>query len=202
MDSLYIDISSEPVRFFLDAVDAVLNSNTFLLRFDIDAGNLEKSFLSFLHSELFMKQLAQQDTERGWNCLRYFDSITDTYKFRHGNILSDQLQLKISSSTFDKREYLIAMLTGDTTKGSFFSFYGKQMDRKKAEVVIDDLTSFLSANGNWDLFVVQPDFLKNYTELTAQSKNLYYFEGGNANDTATVIRCSDKGFLILTNGID
>lgn len=202
MDSLYIDISSEPVKFFLDAVDAVLNSHTFLLRFDIDAGNLEKSFLSFLHSELFMKQLAQQDTERGWNCLRYFDSITDTYKFRHGNILSDQLQLKISSSTFDKREYLIAMLTGDTTKGSFFSFYGKQLERKKAEVIVDNMTSFISENSRWDLFIVHPDFLKNSAEVAGKSDDLYYFEGGNANDTATVIRCSDKGFLILTNGID
>lgn len=202
MDKPHIDISSEPVKHFLDAADTVLNSNTFLLKFDIDSDKIENSFLGFLNSEYFMEQLTSQDMVRGWNCVRYFDDKTENYELRRGNILKDNIKLKISRSNFDKREYLIALLTGDTTKGSFFSFYGKQLERKKAEVIVDDLTSFLSENGSWELFIVHPDFLKNSAEVAGKSDDLYYFEGGNANDTATIIRCSDLGFLILTNGID
>lgn len=202
MNKPHIDISSEPVKFFLDAADAVLNSNTFLLQFDIDPDKIEKSFLGFLNSEYFMEQLVFQDIKRGWNCMRYYDNKTENYELRRGNILKDNIKLKISRSNLDKREYLIAMLTGDTTKGSFFSFYGKQLERKKAEVIVDNMTSFISENSSWDLFIVHPDFLKNSAEVAGKGDDLYYFEGGNANDTATIIRYSDRGFLILTNGID
>ena len=195
------DISPEPIKIFLDAVDSVLNSNTFLLRFDIHSDRIEDSLLSFLKSDDFMKQLTHQDIARGWHNLYNYDEHTESYKLRRGTILKEPMQLKIEKRS-DKREYLTAMLTGDTTKGRFFSFYGKQLELKKAEAIVDDLTSFLTDHRDWELWVVQPDFLKDGVETYSKNEDLHYFEGGNANDNAVVIKCDEKGFLLLTNGID
>ncbi|MBL7961823.1 hypothetical protein JNL27_16435 [bacterium] len=196
------DISPEPIKIFLDAADSVLNSNTFLLRFEIHSDRIEDSLLRFLKSDDFMKQLTHQDTVRGWRNLYYYDEHTESYKLRHGTILKEPLRLQIEGPPSDKREYLTAMLTGDTTKGRFFSFYGKQLELKKAEAIVDDLTSFLSDRRDWELLVVQPDFLKDGVETNSKDEDLHYFEGGNANDNAVVIKCNEKGFLLLTNGID
>ena len=95
------------------------------------------------------------------------------------------------------------MLTGDTTKGRFYSYYDKQVEKKKAEAIVDNFTSFLSVyTDEWKLYFVQPNFLKNKEKSYPKGQDLKYFEGAFANDTATVIKIADKGFLLLTNGID
>jgi hypothetical protein len=194
------NISQRPIKLFLDAVDSVLNSNTFLLPFAIHADGLEISLLRFLKSDNVTGLLAQQDMDRGWYNLHYFDSATDRYRRREGHILKDGIQLEVSKPAVDQREYLIAMLTGDTSKGRFFSFYATQKNRKDAERVVDEFTSFLSPDGGWDLFVVRPDFLKSAADVSNKD-DLRYFESDSANDTATIISCNEKGFLLLTNGI-
>lgn len=198
-----MNISEKPIKHFLDSIDIVLNSNTFIVEFEIVNNNLERSLYEFLLSENFISQLAQQDIQRDWYNLHYFDYKTNSYKLKSGNLLENNFELKIDTSPFDKKEYLTAMLTGDTDKGNFFSFYGNEIDRHKAEIIIDNLTGYLSVyTGEWDLFTVQPVFLKCTSKNYGKGEDLKYFEGDYGNDTATIIKYRNTGFLILTNGID
>lgn len=196
-----MDISVDPIKTFLDAVDNVLNSNTFLLPFDVHSYDLNTELSNFLRSESFIEQLINQDKERDWFNLHYFDEKTESYTQRKGKILSEKIELKIKEVEDGKSDYLIAMLTGDTTKGRFFSFYSKQMDKEKAKAIVDNFTSFLSVNVNWRLFTVEPDFLKDEVEVYSKEEDLRYFGGGYGNDSATIILIKDKAYLLLTNGI-
>jgi SAM-dependent methyltransferase len=132
MDIEQIDISSKPIKVFLDSVDTVLNSNTFLLQFEVTSDNISTELLDFIRSESFIKQLANQDKERGWFNMHYYDHKTNSYKLRHGNILKDRIELKVKEIENEKSEYLIAMLTGDTSKGRFFSFHSKTNRNKES----------------------------------------------------------------------
>jgi hypothetical protein len=202
MDIKQLDISAKPIKTFLDSVDIVLNSNTFLLQFDSMTSDLKSEFMSFLQSESFIEQLAYQDRERSWFNMYYFDNKTESYKLRKGSILKDKIDLRIEEVVNERSEYLTAMLTGDTTRGRFFSFYSKQLDKEKARAIVDGFTSFLSASESWRLFILEPDFLKDAVEVSSKEEDLRYFEGDNGNDTATIILTRDKGYLLLTNGID
>lgn len=198
-----MNISDFAIKHFLDSVDIVLNSNTFIVEFDIPEENIEDALKNFLLSDNFMAQLAERDIEREWFCLHYFDDVTNNYRLKQGNPLEKNIQLKIDKPSFEKREYLIAMLTGDTSKGPFFSFYQKEIERDKAEMVVDNLINYLTLYTNkWDLFIVEPDFLKSTDKSYPKGEELRYFEGDFGNDTATIIRYKNKGYLILTNGID
>ena len=134
--------------------------------------------------------------------MHYFDNKTESYKLKKGNILKDNIELNVKEVENEKSEYLTAMLTGDTTKGRFFSYYSKQIDKEKARAIVDNFTSFLSVYESWRLFIVEPDFLKDAVEVYSKEENLRYFEGDYGNDTATIILTKDKGYLLLTNGID
>jgi len=202
MDNELIDTSAKPVKVFLDTVNSVLNSNTFLLQFEAKTDNIDEALLNFLKSESFIRQLAKQDIERGWFNMHYFDHKTENYKLKHGNILKDKIELKIKEIATEKSEYLIAMLTGDTTKGRFCSFYSTQINQEKAKAIVDNFTSFLSLYGEWKLLFVEPDFLKGVLEAYPKNEKLRYFRGDFGNDTATIILTNNKGFLLLTNGID
>lgn len=202
MDTQQMDISAKPIKTFLDTVDIVLNSNTFLLRFDTKECDLNNELLNFLQSDSFIEQLAYQDKERRRFNMHYFDNKTESYKLKKGNILKDKIELKIKEVKNDKSEHLTAMLTGDTTKGRFFSFYSKQIDKEKARAIVDNFTSFLSVYANWRLFIIEPDFLKDAVEVYSKEEDLRYFEGDYGNDNATIILTKDKGYLLLTNGID
>ncbi|MGV0923743.1 hypothetical protein [Empedobacter tilapiae] len=202
MDKEQMDISAKPIKTFLDSVDIVLNSNTFLLQFDLKTTDLNMELLNFLKSESFIEGLANQDKERSWFNMHYFDIKTESYKLREGKILKDKIELKIKEVENEKIDYFTAMLTGDTTKGRFFSFYSKQIDKEKARVIVDDFTSFLSVYSGWRLFIIEPDFLKDAVEVYSKEEDLRYFGGDYANDTATIILTKEKGYLLLTNGID
>ena len=201
MTNQAIDISLKPVKDFLDGLDTVLNSNTFLLTFKIVNNSLEKSFEAFIKSDDLINQIIYQDSKRGWYNMQYFDSSDNTYKIYPGNLINNPLELKINLPEIDKREYLIAMLTGDTSVGSFFSFYSYQKERAEAEMIVDNFISYLSTTSNWNLFVVQPNFLKDNVQEYAKDGEIKYFYGDDSNDTSTLIHCQNKGFLLLTNGI-
>ena len=193
----FFNISAAPVKTFLDTVDIVLNSNTFLLKFYIHSNNVSESLFSFLKSESFIDQLAQQDKDRDWYLFHDFDNDTDRYKLKQGNILKDKINLQVINSEFNGREYLIAMLTGDMSKGLFYSYYSSQVEREIAETIVDDMLLYLIKGNQWELSIYQPDFLKDST-----NDNIRYFEGSGGNNNASVIKYKKTGFLLLTNGAD
>ena len=177
MTNQALDISSKPVKDFLDGLDTVLNSNTFLLTFEIVNNSLENSFEVFIKSDDLINQIIYQDSKRKWYNMQYFDNSDNTYKIYPGNLINNPLELKINLPEVDKREYLIAMLTGDTSIGSFFSFYSYQKERAEAEMIIDNFISYLSKTSNWNLFVVQPNFLKDNVQEYAKDGEIKYFYG-------------------------
>ncbi len=197
-----MDIRPAPIKIFLDSVDMVLNSNTFLLEFDPLTADINAELYHFLHSASFIEQLAKQDIERNWLNMHYFDNTLNAYQLKNGHILKDNMCLKMQEVVNEKNDYLVAMLTGDTSAGRFLSFYSKQLDKVKAKNVVDHFTSYLSVYEAWRLFVVEPDFLKNATEKYPKGEELRYFQGDFGNDSATVILTKDKAYLLLTNGID
>ncbi len=186
----------------MDSVDTVLNSNTFILTFDVTDDNLKDSFKTFLRSNDFITQIIRQDNEREWHNLHYFDSVDNCYKILPGNLINEDAELSMSSPSVDKREYLIAMLTGDNAIGNFYSFYSYQKDRVEAEVTVDKLIAYLTKDSNWTLFIVQTNFLKDHLEGYAKENEIRYFDGDYGNDNAILIQSKNKGFLLLTNGTD
>ena len=94
------------------------------------------------------------------------------------------------------------MLTADSSKGRFRSFYDTQISNEKAKLIVHNFISFLSTKNDWKLYFIAPNFLKETNIKHSKNENLRYFQGINGNDTATVILTNNKGFLLLTNGSD
>lgn len=172
------------------------------MEFDIKTNNIKTDLLDFIRSDSFINQISKQDIEREWFNMHDFDYKTKTYTIRKGNLLKNKIELEIKEIENVKSEYLIAMLTGDKTKGRFNSFYSKQIEKEKAKAIVENLTSYLSIFSDWKLFYVEPNFLKNAVENYSKDEELKYFEGDYGNDTATIILTKKNGYLLLTNGID
>ena len=200
MQNELIDISLKPIQIFLDAVDIVLNSNTFLLQFDLNTESTTENILNFINSQSFKNQIIHQDKERKWFNIHYFDYKTELYKIKSGSILKEEFELTIIEIVDKKSDYLAAFLTADATKGRFRSFYDEQINIENATEIVNNFVSFLSPKNYWKLFFVAPNFLKQTNEKYSKNENLRYFEGINGNDTATIILCKNTGFLLLTNG--
>ncbi len=198
-----MNISVAPIKHFLDAVDKVLNSNTFILEFEICTDDIEKELETFLFSDNFTNQILEQDKERGWYNFHYFDNKTAENKKKSGTLTERNFRLQIIQPSYDKKEYLMSMLTCDASIANYFSFYNNQIKTEKARIIIDELTDYLTLyNEEWDLYIVQPSFLKSMDKSYGNKEELIYFGGAHGNDSATIIRYYNKAYLILTNGID
>ncbi|HEX8041660.1 MAG TPA: hypothetical protein VF490_21080 [Chryseosolibacter sp.] len=196
-----IKLFDEPVRKFLAGVDLVLNSNTFILQFPVLHHDVVSSFEAFLATPDFQSQLLQQDRDRDWYNFDLYDPETESYRVRAGLLVKESHILKATPVKEGRLQYLIAMLTGDTTKGPFFSFYGKQKQEKEAAEIAAGLIQHLFNDRPWELLILEPDFLWSEAERHLTNE-IYYFAGEGGNDSATVLASEDEGYLILTNGID
>ncbi|RYZ20289.1 MAG: hypothetical protein EOO10_23410 [Chitinophagaceae bacterium] len=195
-----IDIKNPNVSIFLDAVDSVLNSNTFLLQTTVsaDPGTIESKIETLLKGD-GEAQLFRQDEERDWHFLNVFDVETMTYERREGVLVKPNLRVEVLCEVSDPHRYMVGMLTADPNIGNFKTFYGTQKSKQEAEEIVAGFLTELTKSKPFQTFVLQPDFLYNKTDKVSE---LYYFEGGNACDTATCFLCYDTCYLLLTNGID
>lgn len=182
-----MDIEEKAIKDYLDAVDTVLNSNTFIFEFTI-AGDFEESLYTYLKSESFINQLFDEDTSRGWFNLDY-------HKNRK-SILNKNFVLEVTECD-NGTEYLISFLTAE----NFYSFYNKQLSYEKAKSIVLNFTGFLTGveYSAWKLYKIKPNFLKSDKE--AKKAEASYFENFG-NDAATVLAFENKGYLLLTNGMD
>jgi hypothetical protein len=204
-----IDLKTKPIKDFLDAVDEVLNSNTFLLELHIPARvGIKTALDSFIRSEEFRNQFFLNDAEREWHNFHASKFNTELKKReywpRPGRLTLDNFSLDVSIPEAGKTEYLIAMLTADHSIGHFFSPYSHQKERKQAEEITNAFVGCIANVENWELMVVSPTFLYDgYNHRTEKNVICYFGDGaGCASDTATLIVSGEKGFLILTNGFD
>jgi hypothetical protein len=195
-----IDIKNPNISTFLDAVDSVLNSNTFLLQTTVsaDQGSIESQIETLLKGDC-EAQLFQQDEEREWYFLNVFDVETMSYERREGVLVKPNLGVEVLCELTDPNQYLVGMLTADPNIGNFKSFYGTQKSKQEAENIVAGFLSELSKSKPFQTFALQPDFLFNKTDKVSE---LYYFEGEKACDTATCFLCYDTFYLLLTNGIN
>ena len=195
------NIFDKPVELFLDGVDRVLNSNTFLFSFDLKGQSIQNAVRSFIFSETFLQQILQQDIDRQWHNMHAYDEAEGVYKPKPGALVKENCLLTLSGPRPDKQEYLMAMLTGDTTKGSFYSFYNTKLKRDEALGIVTNLVDYIFGREQWELFMLEPTFLWSAEEVQSNTI-MSYFEGDYANDSATVLATGTNGFIILTNGID
>jgi len=202
-------LSYAAIRAFLDAVDAVLNSNTFLLHIpqansQMPVQQWQSQVENYLTSEQFDEDLLQQDVLRCWD--NFTRSKSSSKYFKRKN----RVQFKKSSITSN---YLQAMLTDERivmipeTLMPFYSPYRKGLKPQEANSLVRDFTSGLFAQEIWQLWTLSPDFLYSKGEsrsLEQPISFLTYFEGSNcmATDSASLLISPQKAFLLLTNGVD
>ncbi len=55
---------------------------------------------------------------------------------------------------------------------------------KLAEMIVDNFISYLSTTSNWNLFVVQPNFLKDNVQEYAKDGEIKYLYGDFVNYTS------------------
>lgn len=193
--------NDQVIAAFLDGVDRVLNSNTFMLSFHLNDQDLPAALHSFVHSDDFVKQMLQQDIDRQWHNMHIYNEEENQYEVRSGTLVKENATLALSGPHTEGLQYLVAMLTGDFSKGSFYSFYNTKLTSEDAMSLVSDLIEFLFSNEKWQLFTIEPDFLTTAEEVGLTS-HICYFEGDYGNDTATVLTDGKMAYLILTNGID
>jgi hypothetical protein len=191
-----------PKKVFLDAVDRVLNSNTFLLPFATRTGRIGEDLRKYLESPEFQREILKQDVERGWHNLQYSTDDAVSWQPKPGQLLKKGYELIISSPPIGKQEYLVAMLTANLQAGNFFSPYGQQLDTPQAVAIVDTLVEWMFGRQPWQLCIVNPDFLYSADDFKGKyHEALFYFEGERGCDHAIVLQGPVTSWLLLTNGI-
>ncbi|WP_049573068.1 hypothetical protein [Nonomuraea sp. SBT364] len=199
MRSLLGDLASPAVDAFLDAVDAVMNSNTFLLKVRagarVTSGNRAETLSAFLRDPLFHDMMLAADRSRNWGNLQPAAPGGSSLVL-HGvrPVVRD-----LGREGFEGR--LRWMLQ------RAFSPYGRHLDDERAEAVLGPLPEALfgaagAAPGQeeWSFCDVRPDFLRSTGYYTGEPcPESAYFDGG-PSDTATFFYSGEVFHLLLTNG--
>ena len=202
-----MDILNEPIKQFLDSLDEVLNNtNTLLFQYLINNEDLEEATSLFLQSNDFIEQFYKIDLDMNYHNfhdLEYNDRKEYFWKRRNIKLFKTNYQLKIMKPVIDKKEYLIAMHTGDTTKGKFNSFYGRNKNLEEAEKIVNDYIFAITDGMDWELFVIDPDFLEYDIEDPEDAEDTaergYLIDECSSNNVL-IIKCDKVCYMIMTNG--
>jgi len=191
-----VDIENKFISNFLDALDEVLNSNTFLLEFNISNSDIEKSIIDFIYSDSFELQILEQDIKRKWFNDHSIDYKTKEFIVKKRNVVNKNTSI-ITYRLDNPKEYLIGLLMAEIQIDYIQSYYSKQKTRLEAEILVDNFVGTLFNDSDYNLFYIKPDF------TNQDPKNLNYFDKNEfASNTATAIVGIEKGYILLTNGID
>jgi hypothetical protein len=190
----------------LDSLDSVLNSNSFLLDYqlDDDASDTASALAEFFPTARFRALLAQADIDRGWkNYAGEADhGVIDARLYVAG------ANLNVSEmARSDFRNDLLWLLT--TTR----SPHQRQLPASNAEGIVDAFLQELAAepdstptSGDWRYFQVAPTFLRSsgyagypQPESVDDGKAPTYFDGGPF-DRCLVMRRGGTLHILLTNG--
>lgn len=185
------------IDIFLDGVDLVLNSNTFLLRLEVINGTivqLKDQLRQVIDSGEFKAQILQQDKLRGWN---NYDLV------REEKLIKANYSLQLQPiDEEDVESYFRLMLTVDNNPYNFWSPYNQQFDKPKAIALTRNFLSELSQNQSIAVYRLNTDFSYSQVEAYRKKGLMAYFEGDYGSDSATlVIRRDGPAYLILTNGL-
>lgn len=219
MRSLLDDLDCPGVSAFLDAVDTVMNSNTFLLKVRVDrpitVGGLRDTLGRFLGGPLFGDMMLAADRTRDWWMLHHapfeVNEKEDTgWRVQNGLVLDDaRLDLgRIDIVAFTAR--LRWMLR--EAPSPYRRHLGEEHAQDLIGALFRDLFGPLSwplatpmaqrcwAEARWSFYTLRPDFLRSTEYYTGKPcPDLAYFDGGAA-DTAMFFYQDDVFYLLLTNG--
>lgn len=200
-------LERKPVADFLEAVDTVLNSNTFLLYLpfinaDITRQKWQEKLLTYLGSDQLDNDILDNDYFRKW-----FNYTTLDEKALEKNELVNLLQIlffkrknKVKINAFfpkkrgiSQEDYLTAMLTDERTIKiqetgvTFYSPYNKGLSMVQAKEMTQDFITCLFEKENWQLWTINPDFMYSryeFENLSQEAKTdpfgkeyICYFEG-------------------------
>ena len=198
-----MNILDAPIKRFMESLDQVLNNAvTVLLDFPLSKNTLEEDVENLLRSDDFIERIYKVDSDMDYGNYHYYDFDEDNNVVQRRwplKILRDNYQLMISKPAVDKMDYLMAMLTGDTTRGKFFSFYRREKSRAEAEEIIIGFISAISRGAGWELYVIDPGFLEYNDD---EKDEMGYLIEDYGNNNVLVITCNETGYLIMTNGVD
>ncbi len=183
---------------FIEGVDQVLNSNTFLLEAIIsynDSKQATADMTVFAESGDIEKQIIKQDAERWGNY-----SVSQ----RKGKMVKPNPILNLTVlAEADALLYLRSMLTVEKTIGKFWSPYSKAMERSKADAILEAFIWELTLGQKWKFYTLNIDFCYAYGDKSSKVKILHYFEDEySSNSASLIVREDNKAFLLLTNGRD
>lgn len=184
-------------REFLDGVDSVLNSNTFLLTAAVpstskptDAGRIR----AFIASAGFSRALLRQDREREWDLFHEWNAaMTDRVPVPLPLVRPAEPRPRAMSES-EARALLVSMLTGGGIRG-FRSPYRKELDIDVARNLTGALLATLLRGQPGRFYALDLGFL-----FPHGADGAGYLDGAGS-DTATAILTDSQTSILLTNGM-
>lgn len=191
---------------FIEAINSVLNSNTFLLSLSLDyetsLEDLKEEFSHFVKSGNLKTQILEQDAESYGNYQRQAEKQGSL-----GNLHKNSFELQVRELKEDKKiGFLQALLTTQTDIQFLQSPYNKQLSKEEAHKVLNPFLQTLIGEKQWKLYKLSTNFLhtkEEERELRRKGKNIMSYFYDLFGDTALLFSREDnKAFLLLTNGSD
>ena len=197
---------------FLDAVDGVLNSNTFLLRLSTNEipDDLNEFLEKIIKSRKFKELMLEQDIDRKWFIYSSFNLDTKVWEPNKKDCDFFKSEFKLAIESISYKEFIDILVDMLTTEKSI---YQKQLPINKAEEIVFRFireiyhTSDLKTEGNNNSFYrIKPDFLNQRTELDIDNEldeldsKFYYFDGTEF-DSCTLFIVDNNIYMLLTNGM-
>ena len=197
------------VKAYLDAVDKVANSNTFLLAAGDGLRSLTPAgIFEFLSSDAFAAAMYACDAERGWFNLHdpvdppeQVQNVKDLYMPRPGEFLcvDKPAQLDVALVTREAlREKLQWLLVGVRSP------YGGNLPKREAAPLVNGFLSAIEREGAIvSAALCDPSFLHSTQYWTAdddfEPEPLAFFDGGGS-DVAAFFKAGIHGYVVLANG--
>jgi hypothetical protein len=202
------------VKAFLDQLDNILNSRTFLLSLPFlnhrqPAAEWQQKLSEYLHSQAFTADMIAQYAARRWS----------NFVELQGAEFRPKALPRFERIVYF-RSYLAAMLIADHSQLiacsdsgiAFYSPYQKNLPPKKAPSFVNAFLAglFASNAGRIEAWALSTDFIAassdiDWADQAPRGRNwLYYFDGwtGIPTDSATLLMNEERAYLLLTNGND
>lgn len=194
------------VAAFLDAVDARLNSNTFLLAHRVDHADVALALAELLHAPAFEESLRWADHQRGWD--NYRRPGPGGPEAVPGTVVRRDARLRIThidpAAILQRLEWMLNV-GGD--------WYGTAPRREpavaqaEARAFLAGLDAAAGTGTPWAWCQATPDFLHSHGYFNQagepgsdeEAGALAYFDGGGC-DGALAALSGDVLVLLLTNG--
>lgn len=182
------------VKEFLDAVDTVLNSQSFFIVFDNLAeykGQTDKETIrAVLYSEEFDQKWEAQDQERNWELFKEWKEDT-----KHPTQVKKNKDLEITLLKVEVANYWIDLLIANPVS-RFYSPYAKALSSQHAQELVKSVLQEFDWYNRGKLYEIKPDFL--FTVGNKEGGLEYLWNCGL--DTISAIVSNSKIGILLTNG--